>query len=149
VLRNAARRRRHDAVARLEAGDLAADRLDLAGAFEPDAGSDAADCAVAMTRCNNEISAVERGGAHADQHLVRLGHRLFRVANFDSSVAEHGCFHLRVLPQDYSASSPGLSRPSTSFSRDHARKTWMPAKTGSRPRDAAGCHCAGMALEGC
>src|SRR5438093_1524356 len=25
-----------------------------------------------------------------------------------------------------------------------ARKTWMPAKTGSPPRHAAGCHCAGM-----
>ena len=28
-----------------------------------------------------------------------------------------------------------------------ARKTWMPAKTGSPPRDAAGCLCAGMTAE--
>src|SRR6266849_10027211 len=94
VLRNAARRRRHDAVARLEVDDFAADRLDLAGAFEPDAGSGAADRAVPMARRHNEIGAVERGGAHADHHLVGFGHRLFDVADFDPSMAQYGGFHV-------------------------------------------------------
>ena len=42
----AAGRRRHHAVAGLEALHRAADRLDLAGAFEPEPRADAADPAV-------------------------------------------------------------------------------------------------------
>src|SRR5258706_308109 len=46
-----------------------------------------------MARRHNEISTVERGSAHADHHLVGLGHRLFDVANFGT-----GPSHLRSAP---------------------------------------------------
>src|SRR5215468_7665991 len=37
----------------------------------------------------------------------------------------------------------GLVPATTSFSLKARKKDVMPAKTGSSPRDAAGCHCAG------
>ena len=94
VFRNAARCRCHDAIARLDADNLAADRLDLAGAFEPDPRPDAADGAMPMARRDNEIGAVERGGTHADQHLIWFGRRLFQVANLDPDIAQNGGFHV-------------------------------------------------------
>src|SRR4029077_9158059 len=93
IFGNAARRRRHDAVARLEAGDLAADRLNIARAFEPDPRADAADTAMPIARRYDQIGAVERGSAYADQYLVGLGHRFFKVENFDPDMAQYGGFH--------------------------------------------------------
>ena len=60
VLGEAAGRRAHHPIARLEVLDVAADRLDLAGAFQADDGAGAADRAVAMARGDREIGAVER-----------------------------------------------------------------------------------------
>ena len=54
-----ARRRGHDPVAGLDAGNLAADRLDLAGAFQPQPGADAADGTVLMTHGDQKVGAVE------------------------------------------------------------------------------------------
>src|SRR5258708_29941583 len=53
-----------------------------------------------MARRHNEISAVERGGAYADQHLVGLGHGLFHVANFNPRVAQYGGFHRHFSKRD-------------------------------------------------
>jgi hypothetical protein len=59
VFGEAAGGRTHDAIARLEILDAAADRLDLAGAFQPDDRSRPADRPVAMARRDREIGAVE------------------------------------------------------------------------------------------
>jgi hypothetical protein len=50
--------------ANAEAGGFAANCLDLVGAFEPDAGTDAADRALPLSQCDNEIGTFEPGGAH-------------------------------------------------------------------------------------
>ena len=93
IFGKAARRRAHDAVAGLEVLDLAADRLDLAGAFQPDPRADAADAAVLDAGGDQEVGAVEARGAHLDQHLVRLRLGLRQVADLDTFFAENCCFH--------------------------------------------------------
>ena len=105
VFGEAAGGRAHHAIARLEVLDVAAHRLDLAGAFQADDGAGAAHRAVAVARRDREVGAVERGRAHLDQDLVRLGHGLGDVADLDAIFSDHGCFHLpsvmQALPADY------------------------------------------------
>ena len=59
----AARRRAHDTVAGFEAMyvslHLAADSLDLAGAFQAKPGADAADAAMLVARGDDQVGAVE------------------------------------------------------------------------------------------
>ena len=50
IFGEAARRRTHDAVAGFDVLHVAADRLDLAGTFKPDARADAADTAVLVSQ---------------------------------------------------------------------------------------------------
>ena len=64
-----------DALDELEAAALA-DRLDLAGAFQPDPRTDAADAAVLMAERNQEVGAIEARCPHPDQNLIRLRHGL-------------------------------------------------------------------------
>jgi hypothetical protein len=47
-----------------------------------------------MAGRHDQIGAIEGGSPHADQYLVGLGHRFFKVANFDPSVTQNGGFHL-------------------------------------------------------
>jgi hypothetical protein len=58
------------ASANAEAGDFAANCLDLARAFKPDKDIDAADRAVPLSRCDNKIGTVELGGAHVVSSAV-------------------------------------------------------------------------------
>ena len=74
----------HDAVARLEAGDVRPDGDDLAGAFAADRLPGAGLAVQAMAQ--HELAAVERRGVHAHQQLrrPRLGHR--RLAQIEHGV---------------------------------------------------------------
>ena len=93
VFGEAAGGRAHHAIARLEVLHVAADRLDLAGAFQADDRAGAAHRAVAMAGGDREVGAVERRRPHLDQDLVRLGHGLGDVAELDALLADDGCFH--------------------------------------------------------
>ena len=95
IFRDTARRRRHHPVARRETGHLRAHRLDFAGTFEPDSGTCAADRAMAVTGCHDEIGPVEGRGADADQHLVRFRGRLLHVPNLDPGIAQNRGLHLK------------------------------------------------------
>jgi hypothetical protein len=93
VLGEAAGRRAHHPVARLEVLDLAAHRLDLAGAFQADDGARPAGRAVAIAGRDREVGAVERRRAHLDQDLVGLGLGLGDIADLDAFFGDNGCFH--------------------------------------------------------
>jgi hypothetical protein len=54
---------------------------------------------VAMAGRDREVGAVERGRAHLDQDLVRLGHRLGDVMDLDAIISHYGCFHLPSVMQ--------------------------------------------------
>ena len=88
IFRVGARRRAHHPVARRDAYRLAADRLHLAGAFEPDARALAAHRAVLMAGGDRRSGAVERGGTNADQDLVRLRRGLRHLADLDTGLTE-------------------------------------------------------------
>ena len=93
ILRIAAVARAHDAVARLDVLDLAADRLDLAGELKPEHGARPAGAAVHMAGSHDEVGAVESGrpDAHEDLAGARLG--LGHVADLDAAVRQHCRFH--------------------------------------------------------
>ena len=93
VFGKAARRRSHDPVAGLEVFDLAADRLDLAGALQADPRADAADGTMLDARGHQCIGAVEARGADLDQHLIGLWLGLRQVADLDALFAKNCCFH--------------------------------------------------------
>jgi hypothetical protein len=90
-------RRSHDAVARLDARDLAADRRDLAGTFQAQPRPHAADPAVLMTGGNQQIGAIEARCAHPDQDFVGRGHGLGKIAKLDPRLPQNGSFHGRFL----------------------------------------------------
>ena len=50
-----------------------------------------------------------------------------------------------IVPAIYVLLPPPYPPPLAGEGREG--ETWMPAKTGSPPRHAAGCHCAGMTRE--
>ena len=72
---------------------FAADRLDLAGTFQPDPGPDAADAAVLMAQRNQEIGAIEARCPDLDQNLVRLRCGLRQIADFDLFFPNNGGSH--------------------------------------------------------
>jgi hypothetical protein len=93
ILRVAARRRAHHAVARLDGGHRAADRLDLAGAFQAEPRPHTADAAMLKPGRDHEIGAIKARGAHPDQDLIGAGRRLGQVAQLDPGLAQNGSFH--------------------------------------------------------
>jgi hypothetical protein len=84
---------RPESVTAYSAKPLAADRLDLAGAFQADDGAGAADPAVRLAGRDREIGAVERRRPHLDQDLVGLGRGLWGVGVLDALLGDDGSLH--------------------------------------------------------
>jgi hypothetical protein len=85
----------HHPVAGLDALHVAADRFDFAGTLQTEPRADAADGTVLMAQGDQQIGAVEARGADPDQHLVRLRHRLWQVADIDGFFTQYGGLHDR------------------------------------------------------
>src|SRR6516165_4288785 len=83
----------HDAVAGLDITHLAADRLDLAWAFQPNPCPDAANAAMLMARRHKEIGAIKARRPYPDKNLVGLWLRLWQVADFSSFFTQNGRTH--------------------------------------------------------